>query len=277
MSKQKIHAIVGTGTAPTEVLKEGLRDAVGSKDCVALLWQGPPNDTMEDIYDYVMDNGIMFVMFYADGVTPARVFREADNGAVQKVRDPFKAALQSVANGGSVLFLWDEDAADEQVEPVFDFVERGTLVLELTNGLAPISLDVDIPEPVEAEVAKDEDEPEDDTTFTKAELESATSFTVKRYGERMGCTAKTKSGIIAELFPELGGDEDGEEVEPSSVDSVVDAAEDDEAPSSTIILPKDHQLKFLDVPINNPEEQFEEALAKFTSALTDLARLLYSR
>jgi hypothetical protein len=197
----KVHAIVGTGSAPARVIAEGLRDGIGKEDAVSLVWTGRPTAGMEMVYDFVLDNDISFQMFYADGTTPPRVFRESEFGAVQKVRDPFISALKSVALGGNAFFLWDEEKDDAQIMPVFDTVEQGVLVLELTNGLAPISMDMEIPEPVEREVEKDEAEPQDDTQFTKEELEVMTAFAVKRYGERLGTKATTKGGIIEELFP----------------------------------------------------------------------------
>ena len=275
MSKMKVHAIVGTGSAPTKVIQEGLRDGISTKDAVSLIWLGSPTEAMEDVYDYIMEHEIAFQMFYADGTTPARVFRESEHGAVQKVRDPYKAALQSVENGGKVLFLWNEDDDDNQIDPVFEHIARGTLVLELSNGLAPISMDMDIPEPVDPVVAKDEDEPEDDTSFTKDELEIMTPYAVKRYGERMGCAAKTKSGIIQELFPDsvAGEDEEGEAVEPTS--PAVSAAE---APAPAPLI-KEGDPALLALLAEEDEivrrGEFDAALARFTSSLTDVLRLLY--
>lgn len=266
MSKQaKTHAVVGSGSAPTAVVQEGLRDVVGGGDTLSLLWLGPPSSTLEDVYDYVMDNEIPFVMYYADGVNPARVFRESEHGVVQKVRDPFKGALQSVANGGKVLFLWNEDADDDQVIPVFDTIETGTLVLDLTNGLSPISVEMEIPEPVEPNLGKDEDEPDEDSDFTKDELEIMTPFAVKRYGERKGCAAKTKSGIIAELFPvDVTGsstEEDDEGVEPTGSGVGAPAA----PPSS---ITDGDELSGLLYTLN-------EAMSQINSVLTQLAEKVY--
>jgi hypothetical protein len=202
MSKSKTHAIVGTGTAPTKVITEGLRDGLSKGDTVALVWKGKPSDTEEAIYDYVLENEFAFTMYYEEGTNPPRVFRESDHGVTQKVRNATKAAIKDAT--GTVLFLWDNESDDDQIDPVFDFKADGVMILELTNGLSPIT-DGDIPEPVEPEVEKDEKEPEDDSRFTKEELETATAYTVKRYGERLGCKATTKSGIIAELFPEDDG------------------------------------------------------------------------
>lgn len=196
------HAVVGTGEAPKRVVIEGLTDIVKSGDCVALIWRGKPNDTTEVVYDYVLDNEVNFVMYYEEGTTPPRVFREADHGLVQKVRNSVKAAVQSVEGKGAVLFLWDDEDEDSQVDPVFDFKSAGTLVLALTNGLAPITDESEIPEPTDPVLPEDPDEPEDDSRFSKEELENMAAAAVKRYGERIKAKATTKSGIIAELFPE---------------------------------------------------------------------------
>lgn len=213
MSKMTVHAVVGTGTAPEKVIIEGLNDVVSGNDCVGLIWAGKPNATTEVVYDYVLDNDLNFIMYYAEGVTPPRVFRESENGVVQKVRNPIKAAVQAVEGKGKILFLWDSDDEDQQVDPVFDFKNEGTLVLELTNGLAPIKkIDPSIPEPKELEVPKEEGDVDDDTRFTYDELVTMQAAAVKRYGARIGAKAATKAGIIAELFPDAGDGDDAQGV-----------------------------------------------------------------
>jgi len=82
-------------------------------------------------------------------------------------------------------------------------VDEGTLVMELSNGLTPIDIQDEestpdpTPDPTPEPVAEDE---EDDTRFTREELEVMAAPAVKRYGKRIECEATTKSGIIAELF-----------------------------------------------------------------------------
>ena len=238
MSKMKVHAVVGRGTAPAKVINEGLRDVVGKEDTVSLVWLGKPKEGEEAVYDFVLEHDVSFQMFYNDDSTPPRVFREADHGAVQKVRNPLKSALESVENGGKVLYLWDADADDDQVEVVFDIIDAGTLVLELTNGLAPISIDMDIPEPEEPVLEKDPEEEavSEDTLFTKDELAIMTPFAVKRYGERQGCKATTKGGIIKELFPEgQDGDEGGDEVEQAVAAAAPSPATDDGLELSEVV------------------------------------------
>jgi len=91
-------------------------------------------------------------------------------------------------------------------------------VLELSNGLCPISGVVEEPSD---EVVEDEEDDTPPTPMTREELETATAFVVKRYGERMGCEAKTKAAIIDELFPPTDTPED---VAPADVLALIDSA-----------------------------------------------------
>lgn len=243
MSKQ--HAVVGVGTAPAKVIAEGLNDVLDEGDSVLLLWTGKPTEGQEAVYDYILDNEIPFVMFYEDGDNPPKVFRENDEGVVQKSRDALAKALSET--DGSILVL-DEDDDDFLIQ-VHDMKDPGTVMLSLTNGLAPIVIEDEDPEVAEAasryeDDEDEEDEDEDDTRFTKDELEVMAASAVKRYGDRIGAKATTKKGIIAELFPDDDEEEhnnghksrDGDRDEPD--------AEDDE-PTTPLgqTLPEEDELQ----------------------------------
>lgn len=214
-----VHAIVGTGNAPKKVIIEGLSDVIQETDSVSLIWNGKPTPTEEIIFDYILDNEVGFTLSYEEGATVPKAFREADHGVCQKTRTPQITTLKSVEGQGKVLFLWDNQDEDDQVNFVFDNIGKSTLVLELTNGCAPIELNDDIPEPVDPDVAKEVEEEVDDTKFSKEELESMTAVAVKRYGARLKLESVTKKGIIEELFPdgEITVPEEEEEVEAAPV------------------------------------------------------------
>lgn len=214
---QSVYAVVGSGTAPAAVITEGLNDALKEGDAISLVWETPEDDDgIAAVYDYILDNEVQFVMYYEEGDKVPRVFREAEHGVVQKVKTPSLKALKDIAGKGKVLFLWDTNYDDDQIDGVFDNINEGVLVLELTNGLDPIK-EVgpdEIPTPVDPDlkdVDPDEqppDEKEDDARFTKAELEVMAAAAVKRYGKRVGAKATTAKGIIAELFPSPSDDDD---------------------------------------------------------------------
>lgn len=215
-----VHAIVGGGSAPEKVIVEGLRDVIAEGDSVGVIWRGKPSATEEHIFGYILDNEVPFTMSYEDGETPHKAFREADHGVLQKTRTPMITTLKAVEGTGKVLFLWDDEDEDSQIDFVFDNIGKDTLVLELTNGCAPIVINDDIPEPTDPELTKDVEEALDDTKFSKEELDTMTAAAVKRYGERVGTKAVTKKGIIEELFP----DAETEEVDDTTPqEEVVDA------------------------------------------------------
>jgi hypothetical protein len=260
------HAVIGTGSSGSTAvaIKECLLDVLDDTDVVGLVWKRPIPEALEWVYDFVIDNSVPFVMYYDEANTiPPKVFREAAHGSVQKSRNPELAAMKAISGSGKVLFLWDaaenEVSEDSLIGMVFDTIDPGTIVLELSNGLRPIRAtedqeeapkgryddDEDIVEldsiiadlesatqavPVYADVAP-EDPPdkidvEDMQTigpFTRDELLNMPALMVKRYGKKIGAEATTKAGIIDELFPL-----DPIETTPPGVQIMEDAIEQNE-------------------------------------------------
>lgn len=216
-----VHAIIGLGDTTPQAIEESLNDVLNEGDIVAMVWYGPPTETWEAVYDYVLDNEYEFIMYYAEGSNPPRVFREHETGVVQKTRHPEPSAVKEISGNGKLLVLWDNSANEEQFsEGVYDNTPEGTLVLNLANGLVPINIEADpLPEPEEPTFEEDED---DDIlaaigNFSKEELEAAPAAVVKKYGESKNCKAKTKTAIIAELFPE---DDDADQGSERALDPV---------------------------------------------------------
>jgi len=223
MAKTNTHAIVGIGDnkVSREAVYESLKDVLDPDDVVSIVWRKPITPAVEFVYDYVMDNSVLFQMYYEEGQNPSRVFRESEHGSVFKVREPEVQALKSITGSGKVLYLWDDEEATTLIDTVFDTIDKGTLVLELTNGLTPI-VAVDEEPTLDEQAPKgrydDDEEPDDDVAareqadsqekkFTKAELEAMPAVFVKRYGAEHGAKAKTAKGIIEELFPDPSDDE----------------------------------------------------------------------
>lgn len=222
MSKMRVHAVLGHGSSDDseDAIREALTEVVRKGDTIGLPFTKPVPESVEWVLDYIRATETPFVLYYNDEAVPPRLFRESEYGVVQKVRNPDASALKAVENGGKVLFLWDDDEEDEQVEFVFDGKPDGSLVLALNKGLAPISLEDEIPEPSDPEV--EDEEEEDDTKFTRGELENMQAAAVKRYGTRMGCKGKTKGEIIAELFPEDTDTEEAVDDEAEVVTPTID-------------------------------------------------------
>jgi hypothetical protein len=196
------YAIIGTGAASEAAITESLRDVLTPDDNVLIGWIGRPMpESIETIYGYLLDNEFQFSLYHRPEQEVTRHFRDADNCTVTQSRHPLDAMLK---DADEILFLWDDDENDATpplIQYVFDHINTGVKVKELSNGLAPIVIEDDMPEPEPAPVEDPDDI--DDTRFTRDELEVMTAAAVKRYGERLGCEAKTKSGIIDELFGEI--------------------------------------------------------------------------
>lgn len=191
-----IHAVLGTGPSSEKAIVEALKDALSDGDELVMPWVWPIPASLSYVYKYALDHEVPFTLFYDDDVAkpPTKSFREADSCVVQKTRDPFGACLKACED--SVLFLWDDETAGSDIPKIFAGSES-VVVLELSNGLAPIVLMEEAPPSPEPSPEEDE---EDDSIFSKEELEMMTAHAVKRYGERIGCSATTKSSIIEELF-----------------------------------------------------------------------------
>lgn len=183
-----VHAVVGTGSAPKSVITEGLRDILKDGDTIAIPWYGikPLPKGLEIVYDYVLDEEISFVLVSANGTTVPKMFN-VEHGSQLTAANVNTKLLRAVEAKGSVLVLVDaddEDAAIALVERAYETVSEKTLVLDLTNGLAPVSVADDdaaqslpIPNPDD-----DDDDNDDDTptpTLTRAELESMPVGTLK--------------------------------------------------------------------------------------------------
>jgi hypothetical protein len=237
MAKKTQHAVIGTGAAGSTVtaIHECLLDALDSTDVVGLLWKKPIPPALEWVYDFVMDNKVPFVMYYDEASTiPPKVFREADHGEVQKSRNPELAALKAISGSGKVLFLWDDkenNDDDSLINWVFANIEPGTIVLELSSALRPITLvdegqpdepksryedadevspldvlasdlqSIDEPDPVQDEVVEEPTDEDAEPRYSRDELLNMPALNVKRYGKRIKAVATTKTGIIDELFP----------------------------------------------------------------------------
>lgn len=193
------YVIIGSGDCPPEAVSESMRDTLSESDSVAIRWSSPMSDGLDSAFGFLLDHKIPTVIYYEDGQQVHPAFRESESCEVVKVRNALSTLIQSVEK--KVLVMWNDDEYNI-IEQVFDEVP-GVEMLELSNGLSPIVIsDEVVPQPV-VETVVEEEEEEDDSRFTKEQLESMAVPAVKRYGEKMGCESKTKSGIISELFPDV--------------------------------------------------------------------------
>ena len=213
------YVIIGSGDCPPEAVSESMRDTLSETDSVAIRWSSPMSEGLDSAFGFLLDHKIPTVIYYEDGQKVHQAFRESESCEVIKVRNALSTLIQSVEK--KVLVMWNDDEYD-LIEQVFDEVPHVEM-FELSNGLSPIVLSDEVaPQPVVEEV---EEEKEDDSRFTREQLESMAVPAVKRYGEKLGCESKTKSGIIAELFPGEDTAPEPEQAEPEQYPAPNSASE----------------------------------------------------
>jgi hypothetical protein len=141
------YIVGGAGNSSANVIESGLNDVKGSY--FHILWTGKPTAGQARVLDWLIDHSAKFSIYTESGKVPPAVGQSAE--VVVKVddlvEDTFFTALVHSENSIKVLVLFDEDESGEPTEltqrMVFGAHDRGLECLELTNGLAPISVDSD--------------------------------------------------------------------------------------------------------------------------------------
>lgn len=141
------YIIGGTGNAQANVIESGLSDLKGS--WFHIMWTGKPTPGQARVLDWMIDHSAKFTVYSESGKVPPAVGQAAD--AIIKVddivEDTFFSALVHSENSLTVLVLYAEDETKEATtltqSLVFGAHDRNLSCLELTNGLAPITVDSD--------------------------------------------------------------------------------------------------------------------------------------
>lgn len=185
----KHYALVGRGGANKRVILASLNDL--PKDAhFHVLWTGDePTAGQEVVIDWLIDNEKMFTVYGKN--VPRGIARYAED----ILDEPMDSHVHRLGCQ-TALVLWEDGMDDTIIRASAVFPQ----MLELTNGLAPIEVDVsdeDEQEPVS--IPHDEEERE---FFTREELENMPAAAVKRQAKEKGLdiTGKVKSQIIDMLL-----------------------------------------------------------------------------
>lgn len=193
------YGIVGSGSANSAVVHEGLRDIrANDPDAVFHIHaRRSPHGSVGDVYDYLIDNEAPFVAHTrVDDSAPKVLLDSAVE--VLKIDDPLSSVLKE---SDRILILWDEENNDSSEKIAITASDMGLPVLDLSMALTPVVIEGEkAPEPV-VESTEDDVEP-----FTRAELESMTIAVLRRQAKSVGVEnpKMTKAEIIAQIM----GDED---------------------------------------------------------------------
>lgn len=203
----KVYGIVGTGTAAPKAIWAALEDLEDDATFVVPYGRTPG---LELVYDWLIDNEKKFSVVGNPGKTIREYAAEvipAEGGDLNMI------VLDTVQNDSpTILVLWE----DNLEKPILSASAKKFPILELTNGLLPISVEEDEkPQPEVKVEVEAEPEVEEERTFSKEELEAMPIAAVKRYtvnNSDIDIKGKSKEEIISSLFPETT-----EKVVPASI------------------------------------------------------------
>lgn len=186
-----LYGIIGEGKANEAAITAALNDLNAEESLFVV-----PNrrsDPMEPVWDWLIDQDALFDIVGE----PGKSLRKYANKVIldMPVEDPDFAVLQYLTNhpeehAPTILVLWDD--SENCAKNVLFAASKNWKILELTNGLAPITVDEE-----EAPVEQEEQ-------FNAEELESMPIAAVKRLAVNAGIDVKgkTREEIVASLLPQ---------------------------------------------------------------------------
>lgn len=194
------YGIIGSGEASVKAIQAALND-LGTDNAFIVPYRR--NASMESVYDWLIDNEVEFTVV---GGNPGRILNECAKRIIplEKGAPIDMGVIDELSRSvnPSLLVMWSEDSKKE----ILEAASAGWKIMELTNGLAPITVEDEDEEEIAAEVSPVEtaaEEVEESTTLTKEELAGMPIAAVKRYAYVQGVDVKgkNKQEIIDTLFP----------------------------------------------------------------------------
>jgi hypothetical protein len=146
VAEVKNYVVIGRGDAPGDVISEGLKD-LGKDTHFYVPWMGgkstEPSAGMKKVYDFLVDEDATFTMLakVRDMPHPALL----SNCIVVKESGSEKPDMNftNIPHDATALMLWADELASEHEWMACEYFDRGHPLLDLTNGLTPIEVELD--------------------------------------------------------------------------------------------------------------------------------------
>lgn len=192
------YGIIGSGSANTKLVRDGLADIVESDaEAVFVIHaRRAPQGSVGDVYDYLVDNESPFIAIHRiDDNAPKALLNCALSITVSD--DP---TLTVIKESDVILLLWDETNEDSSNKMAIMAHDGGCTIKDLTMALTPIVIgDAENT----TEVAPVEVEPETpELVFTQEELMNMNIGVLRRQAKALGVenVGKTKQEIVDAIF-----------------------------------------------------------------------------
>ncbi len=228
MAEVKNYVVVGRGNAPGDVISDGLRD-LGKDTHFFVPWLGgkstEPSAGMKQVYDFLVDTGATFTMLAKARDMPHPALLSKCIVVKESGSEQPELNFDNIPPDATALVLWDNEQAEGHEWMACEYFDRGHPLLDLTNGLIPITVESTPPPVVEQ---KDEIEP-----LTDEEIEAMPPGVMKQLDKSLG---ETEAVVDEDVQASEEMESDIEEMEAKILQFVSKEKETDESQFATLVV-----------------------------------------
>lgn len=189
----KKYGILGSGITSKNVIEDALNELGVDNDFIVTCG-AKPSESEARVINWLIDMEVNYEIIHA-GNAPAKFIESAS--VEQLEASPAREMIHQLAKKkGTLLLLWDDTQAPVMEEICFDAADAGVPILDLTNGLVPIVVELDEsiekPKPVQTEEVEIE-------AFTREEMLSMSIGVLRRTAKSQGIqvgTSMSKEQIV---------------------------------------------------------------------------------
>jgi len=180
----KKYGVLGTGRTSKNIIEDALNELGVDNDFVVTCG-AKPSESESRVINWLIDMEVNFMLTH-NGKAPAEFIEKA---SVERLdANPARDMIHYLSKTkGTLLLLWDDSLVPEMEEICFDAADAGVPILDLTNGLVPIVVDItpeDKPEPVPTEEVEIE-------PFSRDEMLSMSIGVLRKTAKSQGIQAGT--------------------------------------------------------------------------------------
>ncbi len=188
----KKYGVLGTGRTSKNIIEDALNELGVDNDFVVTCG-AKPSESESRVINWLIDMEVNFMLTH-NGKAPAEFIEKA---SVERLdANPARDMIHYLSKtNGTLLLLWDDALVPEMEEICFDAADAGVPILDLTNGLVPIAVDItpeDKPTPVQTQEVEIE-------AFTREEMLSMSIGVLRKTAKSQGIqagTGMTKEQIV---------------------------------------------------------------------------------
>ena len=196
----KKYGILGSGITSKNVIEDALNE-LGVDNDFMVTCGAKPSESEARVINWLIDMEINYKIIHA-GHAPTKFIESAS--VEQLEASPAREMVHQLAKKkGTLLLLWDDTQAPVMEEICFDAADAGVPILDLTNGLVPIVVELDEPAEKPKPVQTEEVEIE---PFSRTEMLSMSIGVLRRTAKSQGIqvgTSMSKEQIVDAILNDV--------------------------------------------------------------------------